>query len=90
MLRVSALTCSGSMNHAIKVTNVINCDDSLEISIAGSTNKMLPNNSLIIGRLESDLLREQRFIPSNIFLTINASVVSSKLCNLFLKLRPEM
>jgi hypothetical protein len=50
----------------------------------------LPNNSLVIGSLESDLFREQRFILSNIFLTINASVLSSKLCNLFLKLRPEM
>ena len=31
MLMVSELICSGSMNHAIKVTNVRNCDDDLEI-----------------------------------------------------------
>jgi hypothetical protein len=33
MFRVSELTCSGSMNHAIKVINVINWDDGLEISL---------------------------------------------------------
>jgi hypothetical protein len=31
MFRGSELKCSGSMNHAIKVTNVRNCDDVLEI-----------------------------------------------------------
>jgi hypothetical protein len=36
MFRVSELTCSGSMNHAMKVTNVRNCDDGLEIFLQRS------------------------------------------------------
>ena len=74
--------------NAIEKAALYRVASNVELQTTGKTLINFNNISLVTGSLKSLVFGVKRFIPSNIFLTTNFWVLSSKLFNLQKKLMP--